>query len=378
MKRLYTICFTTFLLFLFINETKAQTISDSIRKEIGKYLTEFSNKDVRVRNVRIDSVDVKKKTVSLFASLNLSYIAFTNNDVEEIYRHIKNVLPKDFRKYKVELISDTRKIEDLATFNRDKKELFANKLTKPLVTNTSKPYSPENGLKNHHLAMWQSHGWYYEQKLTRWEWQRARIFQTVEDLYTQSYVLPYLVPMLENAGANVLLPPRERDIQRHEVIVDNDKVWDRSQYKETNGKDSWTAGSDEGFAYMKKSYLDGENPFRAGSYRKVKTVNKEPEASFCEWVPDIPEKGSYAVYISYKTLKNSTDDALYSVYHLGGKTDFTVNQKMGGGTWIFLGFFSFDKGVNDHCKIVLTNKSDKVGRILTADAVKIGGGGWVI
>ena len=33
-----------------------------------------------------------------------------------------------------------------------------------------------------------SHGWYYEPKLDRWEWQRARIFQTVEDLYTQSYV----------------------------------------------------------------------------------------------------------------------------------------------------------------------------------------------
>ncbi|HBX21035.1 MAG TPA: hypothetical protein DEF88_11365, partial [Porphyromonadaceae bacterium] len=65
-----------------------------------------------------------------------------------------------------------------------------------------------------------SHGWYYEQKLSRWEWQRARIFQTVEDLYTQSYVVPFLVPMLENAGANVLLP-RERDYNTHEIIIDN-------------------------------------------------------------------------------------------------------------------------------------------------------------
>jgi len=372
MKRLIKICFLLFLLFSFTGITRGQTIPDSIRLEIGKYLTGFANKDVRVRNVRIDSVDIKKKTVSLFASLNLSYIAFSSNDVEEIYGYIKKVLPEEYKKHKVELISDTRRIEDLVTFNRTKKELFTNKLTKPLVTNVSKTYSAEKGLHNHHLAMWQSHGWYYEQKLGRWEWQRARIFQTVEDLYTQSYVLPYLVPMLENAGANVLVP-RERDIQRHEVIVDNDKVWDRSQYKEINGKDSWTAGSEEGFAYMKKSYLDGENPFRAGSYREVKTTNKD-DVVYSEWIPDIPEKGSYAVYISYKTLDNSTDDARYSVYHLGGKTDFTVNQKMGGGTWIFLGFFSFDKGVNDHCKVVLTNKSDKSGRILTADAVKIGGG----
>ncbi len=86
------------------------------------------------------------------------------------------------------------------------------------MTEISAPFAPTNGLQNRHIAMWQSHGWYYEAKLNRWEWQRARIFQTVEDLYTQSYVLPFLVPMLENSGANVLLP-RERDWQTAEVIV---------------------------------------------------------------------------------------------------------------------------------------------------------------
>jgi hypothetical protein len=88
----------------------------------------------------------------------------------------------------------------------------------------------------------------------------------------------------------------------------------------------------------------------------------------------MPEKGEYAVYVSYQTLPNSTDGARYSVYHSGGKTDFSINQKMGGGTWIFLGFFTFDKGKNENGKIVLTNGDSKPGRILTADAVKIGGG----
>ncbi|MDR0824666.1 MAG: xanthan lyase, partial [Prevotella sp.] len=355
-----------------IHEIKAQSISDSVRSEIEKYLTGFVNRDVKAYRIRIDSVDIKKKTISLFAGIGLSYIPFSQSDVEDIYTKVKAILPDEYNKYKVELITDTRKIEDLVLFARDKKDLFANKLDKPLVTNLSKPYTSEKGLQNHHLAMWQSHGWYYEQKLARWEWQRARIFQTVEDLYTQSYVLPYLVPMLENAGANVLLP-RERDIQKNEVIVDNDKSKDKSVYREVNGKDNWTAGSLEGFANMKESYLDGENPFRAGSYRQVRTTNHDNE-SVCEWIPDIPEKGRYAVYISYKTLDNSADDARYTVYHLGGKTEFSINQKMGGGTWIFLGFFSFDKGVNDNLKVVLTNKRGKQGRVVTADAVKIGGG----
>ena len=61
-------------------------------------------------------------------------------------------------------------------------------------------------LDGRNIALWQSHGWYFEQKLDRWEWQRARIFQTVEDLYPQSYVLPFLIPMLENAGAYVMTP----------------------------------------------------------------------------------------------------------------------------------------------------------------------------
>ena len=373
MKRKLVLCISVLLfLCLSIHEIKAQDISEHTRSEIGNYLTGFANKDVKVGTVKIDSVDIKKKTVSLFTGVNLSYIPFTEDDVKEIYSGIKNILSTEYKKYKVELITDTQKIEDLVLFSRNKKDLFAGKLGKPLVTNLSRPYIAEKGLQNHHLALWQSHGWYYEQKLARWEWQRARIFQTVEDLYTQSYVLPYLVPMLENAGANVLLP-RERDIQRHEIIIDNDKNKDNSIYKEMNGKDSWIAGSYEGFANLKESYLDGENPFRSGSYRQTETINKGAEST-CEWIPDIPEKGEYGVYISYKTLVNSTDDARYTVYHLGGKTEFGINQKMGGETWIFLGFFSFDKGANDNLKIVLSNKSGKAGRIVTADAVKIGGG----
>ena len=74
------------------------------------------------------------------------------------------------------------------------------------------------------------------------------------------------------------------------------------------------------------------------------------------------------------TLPNSADDALYTVYHKGGTTQFKVNQQMGGGTWIYLGTFGFNAGRNNECKVVLNNLSSKVGRIITADAVKIGGG----
>lgn len=114
------------------------------------------------------------------------------------------------------------------------------------MTKVSRPYTPTNGLQNRHIALWQSHGFYYEPKLDRWEWQRARCLQTVEDLYTQSFVLPYLVPMLENAGANVLIP-RERDCQTAEIIIDNDGCLNtRSIYTEKVTDKPWMQGVGKG------------------------------------------------------------------------------------------------------------------------------------
>ena len=220
--------------------------------------------------------------------------------------------------------------------------------------------------------MWQSHGWYFEQELDRWEWQRARIFQTVEDLYTQSYVLPFLVPMLENAGANVLMP-RERDVNTAEVIVDNDGMLSgKSTYQEKVGDKAWLQGNGAGFAHLRKFYKGTENPFKEGTYRAVETIKKGKESSV-EWIPEIPSDGQYAVYVSYQTLPNSADDALYTVYHKGGETQFKVNQQMGSGTWIYLGTFGFDAGKGSG-KVVLSNRSAKAGKVITADAVKIGGG----
>jgi len=353
-----------------MSNIQAQTIPDSTCQTIGKYLTETANKQTRVGKIKIDSTSILKKKIQLFSSVNLANIGYDKQLVDDIYSKVSDLLPDKYKKHDLEIYSDGYKLENYIPFSR--KERFENKPVIPLVTNKSNPFNVKKGLAGRHIAMWQSHGWYYEQKLARWEWQRARIFQTVEDLYTQSYVLPYLVPMLENAGANVLLP-RERDIQRYEVIVDNDKSYGRSVYKETRSKEQWITGDKAGFAHQKEYYLDGENPFKEGKYRQVKSINKGDE-SLCEWIPDMPEKGNYAVYVSYATVKNSTEDARYTVYHLGGKTEFSVNQTMGGGTWIFLGFFTFDKGLNNNCKIVLTNKSSKSGRTITADAVKIGGG----
>jgi len=227
-------------------------------------------------------------------------------------------------------------------------------------------------LDGRNIALWQSHGWYFEQKLDRWEWQRARIFQTVEDLYPQSYVLPFLIPMLENAGAYVMTP-RERDTSRCEMIMDGDGGHATGTYSEHSGKRHWEDARTPGFGYTEAVLYDGCNPFRSGSARMVKTVDQARDASVAGWNADIPVDGTYAVYVSYVTLPESVADVTYRVNSQAGTQRITVNQRMGGGTWVYLGHFPLKAG-RQHVPIVeLDNVSASHG-VVTADAVKIGGG----
>ena len=356
----------------------AQELPTETRQEIGRFLDACARKEVSTGRISIDSVAIEGNTLQLFANMNCAYIPFREDNVADIYRGINNLLPKEFTKYKLQLRTNKRSIEELIPqafrTKKDKKAVtFSQKVDKPLVTRLSTPYAPVNGLRNRHIALWQSHGYYYEPKLDRWEWQRARIFQTVEDLYTQSYVLPYLVPMLESAGANVLLP-RERDCQNTEIIIDNDGcLSSHSIYTENIAGKAWTQGNGKGFAHLRSQYADFENPFKEGTFRAIETIKKGTEST-AEWIPEIPHTGQYAVYVSYQTLPNSADDALYTIYHKGGMSQFKVNQQMGGGTWIYLGTFGFDAGKSNRCKVTLSNRSAKAGQMITADAVKIGGG----
>ncbi len=368
------------LLMLTTSVLSAQEISDAgLKKVISDSLTVYCKKQIAATTtVKTIVLDKHAKNVVVSMDERLAYITVNEQNAAAMQACVHRLLPDSLQKYELTIFSDGQKLSELIpnvyrTSDKDKNRIFNNKENKvPLVENISEPYKVKSGLQNKHIALWQSHGWYYEQKLARWEWQRARMFQSVEDLFPQSFVLPYLVPMLENAGANVLLP-RERDYHSVEVIVDNDASRYGSQYREQNGAESWSIGEGSGFAEKRKEYTDGQNPFTEGTFHQITTIKKGKE-SLAEWLPDMPERGNYALYISYKSLPNSATDARYTVYHLGGKTEFKVNQTMGGGTWIYLGTFAFDKGRSEVCRITLSNVSGKKGCIVTADAVKIGGG----
>ena len=241
----------------------------------------------------------------------------------------------------------------------------------PWVRNVSSPYHLKSGLASRHLFVWPSHGRYFDGE--RWKWQRPILFCTTEDLLSQSFVFPYLIPMLENAGA-VVYTPRERDAQTEEAVVDNDHPTSEGQYveRDATGK-AWRTADVPGFGLPHRHLTDNDQPFRNGTSRCIATSRRNEPRAEASWTPNLARHGRYAVYVSYTTLPDAVDDAHYTVFHSGGKTEFRVNQRMGGGTWLYLGTFLFEAGENEQARVVLDNASTHKGHV-SADAVRFGGG----
>lgn len=361
-----------------------QSVERTVEERLAVYFKEYATPEANIGTCRLDSfkIDHNRRTLRVYANATFGYQPFTREIADGIYKQLRRILPGPVNYFDITLYADGRRIHDLipnALRNRRDREearTWDGRRHKdaPWVTRASRPYEVEQGLEGHHLAVWQSHGRHYKNARGAWAWQRPPLFCTTEDLFTQSFVVPYIIPMLENAGA-VVFTPRERDTQRHEVIVDNDGSHPGSiYYEEKARKAPWRDASARGFARRTGGYDDGDTPFLEGSARRVATAGRKKNTkTLATWIPDIPETGAYAVYVSYQTLPDAVPDARYTVFHKGGATEFLVNQRMGGGTWVYLGTFEFDRGQNDYGFVALSNESSTKGTI-SADAVRFGGG----
>lgn len=337
--------------------------------------TEFTSNDkLKIEDITIDS---DNGLVVIYLNDAFGCQPFSPHRVKDIYRDVSSTLPSPLNTYQLSIITQGVPIERLVPIHlqeeKDSTRLYPRPATKaiPWVTPMSLPYKITNGLQGRHLCVWASHGKYYRNTAQEWVWQRPRLFCTSEDLFTQTIVIPYLIPMLENSGA-VVYTPRERDWQKCEVVVDNDNPSANGVYTEQADKYKWEdAGI--GFAHVRDYYMDLQNPFEEGSCRKIDAVSGKKGASNATWMPLIPEDGDYAVYVSYKTLPNSVPDATYTVIHQGESSSFRVNQQMGGSTWVYLGTFAFSKGQSARNCVRLSNSSNYRG-VITADAVRFGGG----
>lgn len=351
------------------DEANTLIFSESQLSQVQELVRGTVPAKMAIGNIKVTKLEMAGDTVVVDMSENYGDVPFTQESVDKLRSDITTTLGEGYANNPVRLTIAGNDIEQyFAGF-----ETSYRKRHDPFVRDLDPNRHYSKGLDGNIIAMWQSHGWYFEPKLNRWEWQRARVMQTVEDLYTQSYVMPFLNPMLENAGAYVW-DPRERDTQNVEMIVDNDGHLAQNGYHEHNGKESWkSSGNAKGFAYKQKEYKDFENPFEDGSYRHVKVCNNEHKASLAQWDVDVPATGDYAIYVSYRSVENSSKDALYIIKTLDGERRMTIDQTMGGGVWVYLGHFRLAKGEN-HNVVTLSNYSEKGEGVVTADAIKVGGG----
>lgn len=347
---------------------------DKLQRRLEKYFENYKSKTTdydmkaQLSGVRVND---EERQLAITANDRFAEQEFTPEVVEGIYKKVRRTVPDVYEKYDMRIYTKGMEISELIP-NRlaDRKDPTrtwrkTDYTGKPWVTRASQPFEVTEGLQGRHLTIAASHGRFYDGKRGTWRWQRPNLFCTTEDLFTHTIVVPYLMPMLENAGA-IVFSPRERDWQRREVIVDNDGA---------SGVDYTEVGSwndiDGGFARHDGTYRDGENPFRAGTARMTRaTRNRDAMVSY---QPRLTSPGKYAVYVSYKTVEGSVDDAEYIVVHQGRQTHFHVNQRMGGGTWVYLGTFDFDAGSSEANRVVLSSKSSTHG-VVTADAVRFGGG----
>ena len=347
---------------------------------LREYFEGYTNPNFpNLKKITVEDIITNKrdKHITIIVSDNFIAQPLTPLTVGDLYNDVKKLLPMPYNTYDDSIFANDTPIEQLIptsmmdradTARVYKKELYKGN---PWVTPLNRAYNIKKGLQGRHLSVCHSHGKYFNFDKQEWIWQRPRLFCTTEDMFTQTFVVPYLIPMLQNAGA-VVFTPRERDWQKQEIIVDNDYIWDGSRYEERVTSYHWQYGG-VGFGHKQEGYENGENPFKMGTYKMIEATTNKRVTSDIVWIPEILVEDDYAVYVSYQTVPGSISDASYTVKHGGIATQFRVNQQMGGGTWVYLGTFHFTKGASEDNCVILTNQSNYKG-VVTADAVRFGGG----
>ncbi len=363
------------LLVLIQIQAKAQIdreYTDRIQDSVNIYLQQRA---LPKREAKLDTMTVNKGTVRVLFKKGLAEYPIREDDIPALQNIVRNNIPDEYRKYNICILSDGTDIKHYVSkyYSRKWNKKDQRKPSSGTwIRQTDRPYKIPNGLEDRNIALWGGHGMYYCLEESRWKWQRAPYFTTIEDVLPHSLLVDYIIPMLENAGANVLIP-RERDFNTNEIIVDNTSPF----YSERNSSSgTWIDATSAGYRPIDVIWSSDVNPFTMGKARMVAASKKnKATASF---LPFFPETEEYAVYVTYPSLPKS-GIARYTVRHSGGETGFTIDQSKGGSTWVYLGTFTFTKGESGQ-GVIVSNLSTKAsnGEFISADAVRFGGGMGIV
>ena len=264
----------------------AQSQHKVVEKRLKEYFRTYESTDAQIGTCKLVrfQLNPQKRTLTIYANANFGYQPFRTEITQQIYSELRNILPGPVNYYNITILVGDKSIDDLIPNLyrkvKDDTRLWGKTSHQgmPWVSNVSLPYRITEGLQGRHLAVTPSHGRYYKNDEQRWKWQRPSLYCTREDLLSQSFVVPYLTPMLENAGA-IVFSARERDRQPFDIIIDNDNDHqDCGLYIEEGHRKTQWSNDTIGFAIPKQALRIGDNPFTMGTSRIMHTATHEKRA----------------------------------------------------------------------------------------------------
>ena len=216
---------------------------------------------------------------------------------------------------------------------------------------TRLPYG--GALAGRTIVLSPGHGWIWDADMGRYRTQRGllsfegcgRCQGVIEDFSNAEIVQHHLVPLIEGAGARVVVV-RERDVTPAELIID----------------DQDPGYSEEG------AFVAGSS---SGGWRDSYRVLPPGEAGGARWALEPPEAGPYQVSVRFRAGGNRATRGLYRVSCAGGARDYVVDQRRSDQRWVYLGEHTCGPG-REH-SIELRHGPGSAGYLI-ADAVRLGGG----
>ena len=163
-------------------------------QELADSLTEYTGfSPVWSPAVRVKQLRVNGNNVTVRTNTTLRDVRWTPESIKDIKRKVSNwVLGHE--RGKVTILSANTNIETLVT-----------ECARSQIVVGKCPTGKCTDLTDRTIALYPSHGLYFNRDRNEWIWQRATLWTTVEDVYSQEYVR-LIRRMLENAGATVLSP----------------------------------------------------------------------------------------------------------------------------------------------------------------------------
>lgn len=206
------------------------------------------------------------------------------------------------------------------------------------------------------------HGWNYA--AGAWRTQRGNTHDLVEDFITAEAVDQYLIPYLQAMGAYVV-PIRESDLNPNLVVVDDDAAVVEGVIAEGDKQTGWGP--------IPSPFTGAQNPFALGTSRIM--MSSAEETGRVVFATAVPVSGYYNVYVSYVQGADRVPDAHVIVRHAGGASHLRIDQRRHGGTWVLLGRWYFEADADpSRASVVIANDSAEPGRVISFDAVRLGGG----